>query len=899
MAIPTMALACCSTGNLLGDGIHTVSALADGVEFAEGTVIVTTLEAEFLRGVSGTVPLPDFPTPGRALTLRWQQAQQNFVMTDGSPSRGGGTSGQPPRVLENPAPGSFQSGIGLISGWVCEAQTITVHLNDGPPQEAAYGTGRGDTQGVCGDTDNGFGLLFNWNLLGEGTHTVAASADGAEFARVEVTVTTLGREFQRGLSHEVQLPDFPEGGSDIVLRWQQAQQNFVISYAAPTQRLVDVTPTLTLPAGVTAVQRPAVRVTSLGSEAAAVRASPEPSLLFAEDADGTVLLALADRDGGWLGEAPGEVEVSIASTAIVLVALAAGYAIPDIDQAVVDEIVARAQYPALLAALTQLMVADKNFLDRLFAHPEVVALIREVAAFRAAPAQGLLSHTAAVRQDGIIRDDFGADSPWAADAPWQWFGTANLLFLPVQPPFLAQSLTSDRQAAANPNFVDYVLRAYTGDAFQDWYHTPRNADQVDKVDNSGAAPRRLRLAPEIDRVVFTRYRLTLDDAPHGPAYSLLNTFKMVTSVVSLMKNVKAVERWLDGLPPKTVVPQIAACGKELVAAVPLPGSTSGSVGIRELQVILDDAIALRKALLGCAAAPVIDELKRRVREALTEGVLADLAKKLAGPLSWIILAIHALNDTVPVLTSYFAPSAGDAEYYLGWAVSEAGVPYLACVSEDDTCPRLEAPTNLRIESTTETTITLAWDTVEYDAIVEYVVYQHPADGSDPTKVTQTAGLTTTVRGLREGERYCFTVTAVAELESDSSAQICGTPEEGTPTRPTGLTATYSHTAGGINYYIWDWDSVDGAARYELYWIYPSDEDLAIEKTTCSPASWWGPFAQPESPPFTWTHYHGDYIEHQTVCKAVVAVRADGTRTACSEPVCGKWNHPTSPPSSGR
>ena len=113
------------------------------------TVIVTTLGAEFLSGTRGEVPVPDFPTPGQTLTLRWQQGQQNFVLTAGS-SSGGGTSGAPPHVLENPAPGSFQSGIGLISGWVCDAQAITISFDGGPPQEAAYGTSRGDTQAACG-----------------------------------------------------------------------------------------------------------------------------------------------------------------------------------------------------------------------------------------------------------------------------------------------------------------------------------------------------------------------------------------------------------------------------------------------------------------------------------------------------------------------------------------------------------------------------------------------------------------------------------------------------------------------------------------------------------------------------------------------------------------------------
>ena len=70
-------------------------------------------------------------------------------------------------TLENPGADSFQSGVGVLSGWVCEAAVVEIELN-GIPQEAAYGTERLDTASVCDDTDNGFGLLFNWNLLGDG-----------------------------------------------------------------------------------------------------------------------------------------------------------------------------------------------------------------------------------------------------------------------------------------------------------------------------------------------------------------------------------------------------------------------------------------------------------------------------------------------------------------------------------------------------------------------------------------------------------------------------------------------------------------------------------------------------------------------------------------------------------
>ena len=50
-----------------------------------------------------------------------------------------------PGFLENPGANSFQSGIGVISGWTCDADEVEIVLN-GEPQEAAYGTARLDTE---------------------------------------------------------------------------------------------------------------------------------------------------------------------------------------------------------------------------------------------------------------------------------------------------------------------------------------------------------------------------------------------------------------------------------------------------------------------------------------------------------------------------------------------------------------------------------------------------------------------------------------------------------------------------------------------------------------------------------------------------------------------------------
>ena len=215
--------------NNLGPGTHEVRALADGVEFTRTTVRVTTLGEEFLRGVSGTFPLADFPQPGDTTVVQWDESRQNFVITDGQPGKGGGQNRVAglQAVLENPSLGSSQSGIGIISGWACEAQAIVIELA-GTPAPAAYGTPRGDTQGVCGDSDNGFVLLMNWNNLGPGEHEIRALADGVEFARTTVRVATLGADFLRGLSGTFPLADFPYPGDQTTIRWEESLQNFVI-----------------------------------------------------------------------------------------------------------------------------------------------------------------------------------------------------------------------------------------------------------------------------------------------------------------------------------------------------------------------------------------------------------------------------------------------------------------------------------------------------------------------------------------------------------------------------------------------------------------------------------------------------------------------------------------------
>ncbi len=136
-------------------------------------------------------------------------------------------------LLENPGDGGDVSGIATISGWVCDATRVEVEIDGTIMAETAYGTPRGDTIGECGDADNGFGLLVNWGIFGDGLHTIRLLADGIEVDSATFNVTTLGGAFIPGLSGQYVLPGFPEAGQQITIDWVQSQQGFVITDFQP------------------------------------------------------------------------------------------------------------------------------------------------------------------------------------------------------------------------------------------------------------------------------------------------------------------------------------------------------------------------------------------------------------------------------------------------------------------------------------------------------------------------------------------------------------------------------------------------------------------------------------------------------------------------------------------
>ena len=134
--------------------------------------------------------------------------------------------------IEGPARRSTVSGVGILYGWKCEAGTLTVRFDGGNPIEMLYGSSRGDTLDVCGDADNGYALLMNYNLLGSGRHTAVVYDDGLEFDRVSFTVVTPGVEILQGVSGvgTVTLSN----GQEATVEWSEATQGFVATaFSAP------------------------------------------------------------------------------------------------------------------------------------------------------------------------------------------------------------------------------------------------------------------------------------------------------------------------------------------------------------------------------------------------------------------------------------------------------------------------------------------------------------------------------------------------------------------------------------------------------------------------------------------------------------------------------------------
>lgn len=130
-------------------------------------------------------------------------------------------------LLEFPLDGRFAAGIRAFTGWLCNATSVLIRVDGGKPMAAAYGTERNDTESVCGDTNNGVSLLYNFNRDGDGVHTAELIADGAVVSTSTYTVSTFGLPFLEDAEEKTYvLEDFE--GRDVTVQWLEETQGFEI-----------------------------------------------------------------------------------------------------------------------------------------------------------------------------------------------------------------------------------------------------------------------------------------------------------------------------------------------------------------------------------------------------------------------------------------------------------------------------------------------------------------------------------------------------------------------------------------------------------------------------------------------------------------------------------------------
>ena len=231
---------------LLGSGTHRLQTFVDDAPIGDVEFEVVTIGSEFETGLSGEYVLEDFPAPGDAVRVTWSEADQNFIVTGVDTGEGFAGVGENfvdtspdgrfpaaeqqvgGAMHESPAQHTVQSGVGLIRGWACAAQQVSIAIDGGAPIRIAYGTSREDTRGVCGNANTGYGMVIAWGLLGNGVHHLQTFIDGVEIANVEFEVISIGSEFETGLAGEYRLPGFPGTEDSVDIRWSEPDQNFLI-----------------------------------------------------------------------------------------------------------------------------------------------------------------------------------------------------------------------------------------------------------------------------------------------------------------------------------------------------------------------------------------------------------------------------------------------------------------------------------------------------------------------------------------------------------------------------------------------------------------------------------------------------------------------------------------------
>jgi hypothetical protein len=136
--------------------------------------------------------------------------------------------------IDSPLPHSVQSGtVAPPHGWICPRNgAITAQVDGGPIINFTEDQNRQDTAGPCDNSGNNSFVItqpWNWNVFGDGQHTILFFDNGQQFASRTFEIATFGTEYLSGPTASCTVQDFPDPGTDVEVSWDEAIQNFRIT----------------------------------------------------------------------------------------------------------------------------------------------------------------------------------------------------------------------------------------------------------------------------------------------------------------------------------------------------------------------------------------------------------------------------------------------------------------------------------------------------------------------------------------------------------------------------------------------------------------------------------------------------------------------------------------------
>jgi hypothetical protein len=459
-------------------------------------------------------------------------------------------------------------------------------------------------------------------------------------------------------------------------------------------KLIPYTPTLTVPTNVNSITSSDLTVTSFVGDGDTIIDSQQPTLLMAEDSNGsTVLLGFAIPNVDDNIMSANNVEMSPKSTALALIMLKISVSGEEASAEMAANVLAHDKFSELESLITDAFVNDPTFLDNLAYYKSIVELLSNISKevfntylqqlteqqevnIAQFSVQNKAGRTAKALKKDI--DDFWCTpitgwpcSPWHKEQPWTWYGETNAMNVTL-PPFPASAVNDNLlSATANPTMINYILEMYNDagekivrmDEEDTWYMTSRNSTIIQRIGNSNAAQTTHSTTGIFDErpfhIEYNKY--WLDGGNTTPAN--VNRFFHLLHLTSGILNIVADARFISSYGEKvTKTLSNTAKAKELKytitrCAISL-ASTVDYTSDSFTNFLKDNSFSIFETTVTGCVLPIVqffgkDAAKIAVNEAF-KSAFPKIAAKFSNPAGWAVIVFDAANELAPLSVSLFA-----------------------------------------------------------------------------------------------------------------------------------------------------------------------------------------------------------------------------------------------------